>query len=304
MSLFNKIQEVKSQIVDTERMLHLVGDHPIMGIGFKERLEELRSELEAYPKDIIEPKIRLLFSGGAVVGSQGIKANFISKTVKPFQSLVKTQAALIRYGNPNKRGKKRKKGTTDLYLTALPIGSFGVELSQLETNDLFDEQEVAKAIKQTMKLIQSAAESDEKFESATENAPYKTIKDLKTFLKEVYNENSIIKMESGGEGIKIPEERVKIAFERVEAAEIEEEETFVHGILRGILLDSGKFEIVDDAGKPISGLISGNLDEEEVISFNQEFLNRSCRIHLKIHRKKYKTGNINISYELLGIGKE
>lgn len=43
MSLFNRIQEIKAQIVDTERMLNLVGDHPIMSLGAKDKLADRKS---------------------------------------------------------------------------------------------------------------------------------------------------------------------------------------------------------------------------------------------------------------------
>lgn len=190
-----------------------------------------------------------------------------------------------------------------MYLTALPVGSFGVELSQLESSDLFDEQEVGKAIKQTIQLISSAAEGDEQFELATANSPKGTLSNLKKFLEAVYKENSVIKMESGDFGIQISEEDVRVAFERVDAAESEENEIFVLGTLRGILLDSGKFEMVDIDGKPISGSIGKELGEEEVISY-KDFLNQLCRFQLRIYKTIYKTGNEKTLYELIGIEAE
>lgn len=301
MSLFNRIKEIKAQIVDAERMLNLVGNHPIMSLGIQDKLEQLKQELESLPKDVVEAKVRLLFSGSAVKGSQGIKSRFIGKTVVPFQSLVKTQTALIRFGLSHGKNQKKKKPNTDLYLTALPVGSFGVELSQLETNDLFDEHEVGKAIRQTIQLISSAAKSDEQFELATANTPKSTLGNLKTFFEAVYKENSIIKMETGDFGVQISEEEVRAAFERVDAAESEEDEIFVLGTLRGILLDSGKFEMVDIDGNPISGNVGKELEEEEIIAYDKEFLNQLCRIHLKTLKIIYKTGNEKTSYQLIGI---
>ena len=71
MSSFRKIENIKAQIVDTERLFELIKAHPIMAAGLVEKLANLRSQLEEIPKQIIEPKIRLLFSGGAVKGSLG-----------------------------------------------------------------------------------------------------------------------------------------------------------------------------------------------------------------------------------------
>ncbi|MFZ0597172.1 MAG: hypothetical protein WAM46_09340, partial [Flavobacterium sp.] len=142
MSLFWEIEQIKAQILDTERILALVSGHPIMSKSIIEKLKFLKERLARLPKDSIEPKIRFLFSGGAVKGSIGIKSNFVSKTIKPIQELIKTQTALVRFGDVGKRGKTKKSANSEMYLTALPIGSFGIELSQLESYDLFDENDV------------------------------------------------------------------------------------------------------------------------------------------------------------------
>src|SRR5690606_17007352 len=161
MNLFRKIEQLKDQILDTERMLEMVIDHPLMAESFKEKMNELRGELDKIPKEAFEPKVQLLFSGNSVVGSQGIKSSFVARTVTPFQEMVKTQATLVRFGRVGRRGRAKKGASTDLYLTALPVGSFGVELSQLETADLFDSIDVSNAIKQVMDIINSSAKDDE-----------------------------------------------------------------------------------------------------------------------------------------------
>ncbi len=301
MSLFNEIQQLKAQIVDTERMLKLVGEHPLMAESLNEKLNYIKNQLEKFPKDLIEPKITLLFSGGAVKGSLGIKSKFVSKTIKPIQELIKTQASLIRFGEIGKRGQSKKSANTDLYLTALPTGSFGIELSQLESNDLFDELDVANGIQNVMKLIDAVATSDEKFEEAIENIPQRNLSNLRDFLKVVSSEDSILKMESGNFGIVICEERIRQAFERVDYNKNKENDIIVSGVLRGILLDSGKFEVITDEGKSITGFINSEITEEQLIQFDIEFLNKPCNIHMFEHKISFKTGKEKTNYELLDI---
>ena len=185
MSLYRKIQSIKAQIVDTERLLEMVLDHPLMSEGLAERLSLLKQELENLPKESFEPRIQLLFSGNAVVGSQGIKSTFVSKTLTPFQEMVKTQVALVRFGKVGKRGQAKKGANTELYLTALPVGSFGVELSQLESNDLFDSMDVSKAMKDVMTLVLNSATDDETFEASIEQTPKRNLTNLKKFLQEI-----------------------------------------------------------------------------------------------------------------------
>lgn len=303
MSLYRQIQYLKAQIVDTERLLEMVIDHPLMSESLAEKLNELRKELDSLPKESHEPKIQLLFSGNAVIGSQGIKSDFVSKTLTPFQEMVKTQVALLRFGKVGKRGQAKKAASTDLYLTALPIGSFGVELSQLESFDLFDSIEVSKAMKEVMTLIVDTATDDETFESTIEKTPKRNLSNLKRFLQEITDENSILKMESGELGVELPKEKVIEAYQRVASTIDDQEEIVINGVFRGLLLDSGRFEIQDEDGKKLSGFISEDLNEEQLIQYDREFLNTKCEIHLRVHRTKFKTGNLKIDYELLELRK-
>ncbi|KAA0991179.1 hypothetical protein [Dyadobacter aurulentus] len=301
MSIYRQTQNLKAQIADTESLLELVGDHPIMSVGLNERLNTLKEELDTLPQESFEPSIELLFSGNAVVGSRGIKSLFISKALSPFQEMLKTQAALERFGKVGKRGKARNAVNTDLYLTALPSGSFGVELTQLQMNDIFDSIDVSKAMKSVMSLINDSATSDEVFEEAVEKTPKRNLNNLKKFLKEIAEENSFLKMESGEVGVTLSREQVYDAFERVSAADTEEEELFINAIFRGLLLDSGRFEIQTEDGGKISGFISYDLDEDQLIEYDHTFLNQECQIHLRIHKTRFKTGNEKTEYELLEI---
>lgn len=301
MTLFRKIQSIKSQIVDTQRLLEMVLDHPFMAEGLSERLNSLKQQLESLPKESFEPTIQLLFSGNAVIGSQGIKSSFVGKTITPFQEMVKTQTSLSRFGKVGKRGKTKNGANNDLYLTALPVGSFGIELSQLESSDLFDSVDVSNAMKSVMTLIENSTKDDSTFESAIERTPKRSLTNLKKFLQEVYNENSILKMESSELSIEIPKEKIVEAYNRVSSVLNEEGEEIILGVFRGLLLDSGKFEIQDENGYKISGFISEDLDEEQLVEYNNTFLNTKCKIHLKIYKTKFRTGNQKTGYELVEI---
>lgn len=300
MSLYRNIQNIKARIIDTERLLDMVRDHPIMSIGLISKINSLKEELAKVDQDILEPKVQLLFSGGAVVGSSGIKSNFISRTLAPFQEMVKTQFAMLRFGEVGKRGQAKSGAATELYLTALPTGSFGVELSQLDPTDLFAEKDVSKAIKQVIELVVETADSDQSFEKAIENSPNRHLINLKKFLGEIADEGSILKMESGNFGIEISKEKVKAAYDRVSSAKVEEDEIVITGVFRGILLDSVRFEVQDEIGVKYSGTVSEEINEEQLVNYNN-FLNTRCEIHLEVRKTSFITGKIKIEYELLQI---
>ncbi|MDR6487014.1 hypothetical protein J2799_001499 [Chryseobacterium vietnamense] len=303
MSIFSKIQYINAQIVDTERLLEMVKDHPLMSIGLIEKIEMLRRELEEIPSISYEPVIEFLFSGNAVSGSEGIKSTFVSKIISPIQGLVKTQLALKKYGKTGSRGRAKKKANNDLYLTALPTGSFGIELTKIDydENDLYDEIETSEAMKDVIEMIKNTAESDESFQSLIESTPKRNLSYLKKFLQEISNEKSILKMDSGELHVELTNDQVDAAAKRVSSAVEDEDELFLKGIFRGLLLDSNRFEILDEASNSISGTISSDLDEESLIEYDRLFLNKECLIHLKTYKIKYTTGNEKTEYELLEI---
>lgn len=301
MNLYRQIQSLKTQIVETEMMLALVKNHPIMSIGFKERLDNLRLELESLPKDVVEPKVQLLFSGMAVVGSQGIKSTFLGKILKSFQEMVNTQSALIRYGKVAERGKARRGSLADLYITALPTGSFGVELTQLQQNDFFEDVEVGQAIHEVMELIGDVCGNEENFENALVNTPKRNITNLKAFFKQVNDEQSMIKMQSGDFIVEAQYEDVSVAFTRLSNAVTEISTLFIKGVFRGALLDSGRFEIQDEEGNKYCGFISSEIDEDTLVNYDQNLLNQTCKFHLIVQNITFSTGKVKTSYELIEV---
>lgn len=301
MNLYRYIQALKVDIIETERMLSLVSDHPIMSVGLREKLETLKLELSQLPKNIKEPRIQLLFSGSAVVGSTGIKSSFLGKTLKAFQEMVKTQSALLRYGNVAQRGRAKTGANADLYITALPTGSFGVELTQLNQNDLFEEEEVGEAIHNVMELIDKVCSSDESYETAISNTPKRNITNLKLFLEQINNEGSILKMQSGDLQIEVQLEEVRNAYTRLSSTTTIDQEMFINGLFRGVLLDSGKFEVQDTEGKKYHGFISDDLTEDTLIDYDQHLINRTCKFHIIEHNMTFGNGNKKVSYELVDI---
>jgi len=152
-----------------------------------------------------------------------------------------------------------------------------------------------------IRIVESSATNDENFEKIISEVPKRNLTNLRKLLEEVAVNNSILKMESNEIGIQISEQKVKEAFMRVAETTDVESEVLIQGVFRGILLDSGRFEIQDDKGKKLSGFISPDLSEDELISYDQSFLNEECQITLKEHKTTFKTGNEKIEYELLEI---
>ena len=299
MSLHDRTQDLKAQILETEYMLSLVQGHPLMEPSLRERLKMLQEELGAIPNDIEEAKLRLLFSGKAVVGSLGIRSDFVNKTIKPIQGIVKSLAALGKYGNLGKRGKA--KDVADLYLTNLAHGSFGYELSVLSPKELFEEQEVAKSIKQTMCIIEATTKGNEEFDKAIENIPNRVLNNLESFFKEVSDEDSILKLESGSTYIELSSEKIKEGYNRVASITIEKSPISIKGVFKGALIQSEIFEFLPEKGKVIRGSIGESLSSEDITRYNEKFSNKECIFLLQENTVIFNNHRKKPTYELLGI---
>lgn len=299
--MINLRNNIKSQILELENLLSLASDDPFMSKSLSKKISKLKNELENIPEDKIDTNVSLLFSGEAVIGSKGIKIDFLSKVLKPFQELVKTETAKIKFGLVGKRGKAKEIDDAELYLTALPTGSFGVQLTQLNKNNIFSESEVDLAIDNVMKLIDSATKSDESFEEIIANTPTRSLNNLKAFLKEIDDENSILKFEREDKTLEISQENIHKGFERINSAVTEEDTIKIKGVLRGILLDSGKFEFVDENGHKTAGYIDENISEEKIIELSLEYLNKACTIEVRKFKTKFISNNEKTYFELIDI---
>lgn len=300
MSLHRDKVFLMAQIAEQRRLLSMVEDHPIMSISHRIKIDRLQNELDSMPLHSEEPSIELLFSGKAVVGSEGIKASFLDKILNPFQELVKKKAVQIRYGINIKVSKKRS-AFADLYLTHLPKGSFGVELSQVEQHEVQDEIQLSKAIHEVMKMITQAAGGDEAFDTLLESTSHNNLENLRKFLRAIKDEDSILKMASGLESVEIPKEGVAMAYNRVSEVVDETEVIEEQGIFKGALIASGKFEFQSMSGKIISGKIAEEMAESKLTAITQTFYNHPSIFTLRTHKSAYRTGKDKLVYELLDI---
>lgn len=296
------ISKLKAEIVDTKRLLELADGHPIMTASLGSKLKSLEKQLTEYSTENTEPEIRLLFSGNAVFGSKGVKSSVVSRTMKPVQELVKTEMSLVRFGKVAKRGRAKRTENSDLFLTAVSVGSFGFELSQLNREDLFDEVDISDAIKRIIELINSVSESDESFENAIDNTPKRNLSNLKKLFKVISDEDSFLKIESGSKSLLINKDKVKEAYHRAESTSDKVDELFLDVVLKGILLETGKFEAKELINnRVVSGFIDSGFDEETLVEYNKKYLNNECMLHLQVHKTIFKNGNEKTTFELLEI---
>ncbi|QES93100.1 hypothetical protein F0358_10480 [Empedobacter brevis] len=301
--MINLKSKIKGQIIELEDLLNLASGDPFMSMSLSKKINTLKRELENLNnnEDVVEAKVSLLFSGNAVVGSKGIKIDFLSKILKPFQELIKTETSKLKFGSVTNRGKLKDIEEAELYLTALPTGSFGVQLTQLTKNNIFSELEIDQAIGNVITLIEATTKSDEDFENTIQKIPNRSLSNLKTFLKEISNENSMLQFQKLTDSLTISSEQVRKGFERINSTITTDENITIKGIFRGVLLDSGKFEFTDENENKISGYFDESINEDKITELNFEYFNKHCVLELKKIKRNFLSGKARTYYTLIDI---
>lgn len=289
------------QLLDTQRMLEVVKGHPIMFDSLKEREGRLRAQLEAIPVDVEERKVLLLFHGGPVRGSMGIDAVFIGKVAQPFQNMVTAEYGHRVDGKVGKRGQLNNRNESRLFLTALPRGSFGIELSKLESSTLFEDNQFSNALSHVAKLVESSAKSDEDFAVELDGTTPRTIRSLQEFMKAIADDEAGVTIESGGIRCALDIRDVQKAYTRVSETITEEKEISLRGVLKGMLLESWKFDFLAEDGTAITGRLDEELTEAQVGDYITTYFNKPCQAKLREGKVLFKNGRERKTYVLTSI---
>jgi hypothetical protein len=143
--------------------------------------------------------------------------------------------------------------------------------------------------------------SDETFNQRIQNLPARGLAFINSFFKEISNNNSILKIESGSEYLELSAEQVKSSYSRVSSTMCQNEHVTIKAFFKGALIDTGKFEISDSVGKKVNGDISLDLSQEEIAQYNRDFSNIECNITLMKYTTIFNNGTKKTSFELLNI---
>ena len=136
-------------------LLESIGGHPYVSMAYKSKLEEVEKQIrELPPLGQKEARTTLYFSGGPVVGSEGIDSLFASNVLSPFQNMVMEDYSSRVNGRSNgKRGKVKNANESRLLLVGLPRGSFGLELVKAENETLLDEMQLGETLAYITELV-------------------------------------------------------------------------------------------------------------------------------------------------------
>jgi hypothetical protein len=291
---------LKRQIAESERLKQLAEGHPLMSPLISQREDEFRRELQDLPAAGREARTVLFFTGDPVYGSKGIDAHFASTVLLPFLEMVKSEYAAEKHGHVGERGPRRDEDEARLLLTGLPRGSFGLELTHPESEDLFAEEQLSNVLVKLTELFSSAGKSDEEFVHALEEVSPRVYARLPEFFKSIHDHGANIRMQTGNLEFALDRDRVSDAFTRVSSVHTIENEVEREGVFRGATLDTWKFDFRTDDDKTISGRLAADLSEATVADM-LKLTNQPSIARLKETKITTQGGAVRTRYELLNV---
>lgn len=292
---------LKVQLLDTQHLREVAGGHPLMSVALAEREQELQAKIAALPLGHKEARTVLFFSGEPVQGSIGIDVSFAGRVLEPFQNMVMADYADRWHGVVGSRGKRAGEAQSRLLLTGLPRGSFGLELTRAENDELFEEDQLADTLAHVTRLVDAAAKSDEDFAAELDATAPRVIQKLREFLDVIAKGKAGLRLESGDFRCAMNPIQASEAFSRVAATITKFDEEKIPGVFEGVLLGDWKFNFITDAGHQIGGKIDENLTEEQVVGLNRQFFNERCQASVLKTTVLFKNGRVRTTYTLKGL---
>lgn len=289
---------LKVQLLETQQLREMATNHPLMSVSFAEREEELQRQIAELPLGHKEARTILFFSGEPVQGSMGIDASFAGRVLEPFQTMVMTDYADRWHGVVGKRGRLSGEAESRMLLTGLPRGSFGLELTRADNDELFDEEHLADTLAHVTKLVEASARSDEDFAAELDETAPRVVQKLREFLEVIAKGKAGLRMESGDFRCSMSPIEANEAFKRVAGTITQEESETVAGIFGGVLISDWRFNLTTAEGHNLGGKIDENLTQDQVVDLNRRFFNEPCVAHLIRTTVIFKNGRVRTTYVL------
>lgn len=288
------------QVAAMDSFLSWAGDDPLMGPGLRSRREEFSRQAKELPPSPATPRAVLFFTGDPVEGSQGIEVDFMTKVLDHFQQMVKTQYAFEKHGRIGDRARQPGGAEAKLMLTGTPRGSFGLELSQPHSHDLFSSEQLSKSLVQLTQLISAAGEDDETFGVKLDDVTPRVLQRLRRFFKLLSDSRASLRLESGSLAVRMDPSQVKQAAERVASVTTKPEKVQLVGEFRGATLDTWRFDFRTEDGRLISGKLSTEITEAAAAEMNR-LTARKCLGWFERVQVIARGGILRERFELLSI---
>ena len=255
-----ELEALTAEAASIGQLLHARTEEedPIGFFQYTQRQEELQQKIEALgAAPELEASIALFFAGGPVTGSRGIRANFAGRAVEVFQELVSKRFASTELGELGQRGRVPLRANSDLMLTDVVRGSFGLLLTESVDTVPLAETQLKTVLSSVVESIGVAAAQDaEPFEALLEEIDARYLRSLGQFFELLDDEHATVRLVEGDLDQQFDGVQLHRARERTSAANIDErDDEQLQGLLY-LLPAHRKFELVQESGESIWGTVS------------------------------------------------
>jgi hypothetical protein len=290
--------------------LEAAGDDPILVPQLRERLEDAQKELEEIRQQqgtlllkepIVLPRAAIFLKGDGVQDSGGIRPSLAGEAMIQYEKMFTEQALHDEREAARKAGRhRRKRGTPKpaLLFTGTPRGSFGLEFVPQLTEEASLEVH-AQSLQNVADALVLVAESESTaLDDVVGQIPAPVLKHLKSFMGILARHGAEIRLafpDRPSRSLNV--EKVKTAAERLDREVIQGPET-IHGTMRGVNLETGNFDLLNDTAELITGTVADDLSEEDLDRvFN--LTNKRCVATLEKTTVSKITDSPTVTYVLI-----
>ena len=302
-------QHIYAQIAGVNTLLAALPADDLIGrMSLSSRLQSLEKELEALEGGSENlAKIAVYFGGEPVVGSSGVEAAFGSESLGNLQELL-TKVWASNSGQLAAMGPIADRAKSNLHITSLLHGSFGFLLEELdEHGEPLFESPLRQAADRVMDYIANFADENEaRFSETLEQLDPRIFSSVREFFKTVYTAKATFRLVEGETDARFDRIAIERAWERIEAAKVDEDQVTREGKLLGMIPVGRRFEFEPDgATKIIEGKVGERFSESYLERMGDEqFAGRRWRAVLKhkvVERKGRKPSETWTLIELVEI---
>ena len=281
-------------------------DDPIGQHQFSQLVQDLRGKLAEMPQAIAHAPagVALFFGGRPVVGSVGIHADFGSKAIERFQTLVSQRFAAQELGPLARKGRVPLKDNTHLLVTDVVRGSFGFVLQAAAQDD--EEQPRNTTLKAVVDKVadtisRMASQDEMLFDDAVSEIDERQQRALTEFFKLLDTEGATMRIVEGERDFELDQASVQRARHRVENMRITDQTQELFGQIVGWTDFSAKFELrLHQNREVIQGSVAPQALERIAVEGLEPY-HKHVRLSVKVREVAVRNRPSKIAYTLLSL---
>ena len=290
-----------TDLIGLRELVDAMPDDPLAGPLAQSRIASMEEEIRRLAEvPSCTPEAEMFFGPGPAIGSAGLDAKFASRILNSYQDIISNQFAATFHGALRRAGRRRGENDSRLYLTALPRGSFGLQLSQPHVEDFVAAQEVAKVMENVTNLVAAASQDDDAFATALEQFHPRVLTPLRTLLETIATAGSDCRMISGHREAALSKEKVAEAARRATDARTQFDELELEGVFDGLLLQSGKFEFEPVGQDIVCGWLAEDVTDDQAQNWGA-LTGKTAKAKLRITTVTTPNRQRRLAYELLSL---